>query len=939
MTGLLATISPKRRSKSPKSSTEKQRPILGPFHQNSLAPDSQRDAFVQFGGVPEHTVQRRSNEELKCQMASDDKRVSPGKNHSDGPRSTTLSEIIEHESDRFVDQHPNHPTFHDKISRSTALSHEARHSTDSAVLNEPQPIVSPRRRCASTRPLYPDLPSAHAKILGNCYKIDIPQPSSEFDLRFPLACSVSSEEVDDGDNMADRSIQDTSIPLRDLTRREVLSAQGVLHEAEYHQESSAVFETSETPEKTPQDQRESITLDEIVSQYADRSPLRKSPHHRISYHQALRDIEDETHDQAPDFLHSVPTDPPAKSEVQQSTPINDHTREFESEDSNDELQGTPHSSRCGFLTPSKMRFRLTKRDTTEGAHSSDVSGRSPVSPWDPFRRPTSKHRQERQNQHGPLQRMQGGTSAQGKSKEDIAIESPSSPVPRRGKLHTHRAPVPFPRIKYPSSFPDRALTVDKDASSSRPPAGSIVALGASSPIGFSEKTPNSAVPSSSLLPGLSKQPLRVGESSKSGEESVASRSGGGHEIHLQSSLFEDQPSEKAFLALEGLAPMATPSTRGHQHRSIRASWQAKEKGERPSLNHAPEFNIGSTPLMHPPSAGISLHHLWQSESSDDDGAISRVLRDSRLREGTNIAKTLGRLSEIKESDLGIKAARSSLADYSSSVTPLSRRWKTGVGVHGHYHDERRVTIDVCADRVATRDPAETGLTHFVPSHQSRAENSGSYGTLSRVESGEGTLISSNSTSASLLSRIHYQPRSMYRSRESHAEVTCPKFPLTTEQLARKVSTTGRVPFERLELLGNGEWLERGWCLAHRRNEYSHAAMIKRTIQDEQEEAFEGQHQAGRFLLGLGVAMYFVGGFVLIHDMGQQGALSEMAMREVVQEAPNSLQKGIAVHAGASFPVHVIEAEMAQMVERMGMGAAMVVLVACFGVCIWAAIVS
>ncbi len=60
-----------------------------------------------------------------------------------------------------------------------------------------------------------------------------------------------------------------AMPLRNLPCRSVPSAQGILHEADQHQESSVVFETSDDIRGVDSaDLSLSRTLDEIVSQYA-----------------------------------------------------------------------------------------------------------------------------------------------------------------------------------------------------------------------------------------------------------------------------------------------------------------------------------------------------------------------------------------------------------------------------------------------------------------------------------------------------------------------------------------------------------------------------------------------------------------------------------------------------------------------------------------------
>jgi len=142
------------------------------------------------------------------------------------------------------------------------------------------------------------------------------------------------------------------------------------------------------------------------------------------------------------------------------------------------------------------------------------------------------------------------------------------------------------------------------------------------------------------------------------------------------------------------------------------------------------------------------------------------------------------------------------------------------------------------------------------------------------------------------------------------------------------------------MLRSGEWLEKAWCSVHQRNEFSHASLTSKKMQDDPGSGFERQRQrlAGRLLLAVGVATYFVGGFALIHDMARQGPLSQLAMGQFVRERDKPAC-GAAGLAG-SLPVHlnVREAELAQEVERACLGATVLVMVACFGVCIWAATV-
>lgn len=837
------------------------------------------------------------------------------------------------------------------------LSIEARHSLDSYVLDKLAPgnqrttSISQRR---TTRPLHPDLPLAHAKILGCGSKTDSLELPSEFDLRFPLACSVSSEEVDEREIVAGASLPDTSIPLQELPRREVLSAQGVLHEAEYHQESSAVFETSDIAEEPALGRRESTTLDEIVSQYADLSMPRSSPCPQSVYREALREIEGEKNNHVyglpdggtaqtrelgrglmgKDSRSSGSTDllvgrndQDINSGSLRSSPIIPPNQYVESDDSDERWQIVPHSSRCGFLTPSKMRFRLTSRDAVEATYLDAATERSPVSPWDPFAKSTPKRRRERLPKIDLTQRMQASRPVPGKAK-DFLFPPILGLGLRRGQLFLGSSQPRPPKTQEFASLLNHSQSLNVTVSHSTQAAITTIPLStlcSSSPL---LETPNSAIPSSSLLPNLTNKTRRLPQVSQSADEDTSKASGGEVVANIQSSLFNHQPGKSSHPGLQVLGGTA----RGYQkpHRdptsgSITSTSNENGRAQKPSQTKVSTSTEGSALLRHQISHGFSLQHRWQSQYGDSDAAISHFLRSSRPGVNADMMNDYRQLLELGENDLGIKAAGSSLADYSSSLTPFSRNKPFRNELTNNQLDQWKSAT--YGDALGQR------LRSFVPPPRGTSGNSGSYGALSRVESREGTLASSNSTSASLLPR--HEPRGNEPKLWLLLVNQCPSFPLTTYQLAIRSNTGRAVPFERLQMLSNGEWLERGWCTVHERNEFSHAKLTATTAQEDKGGGLGRQHQAGKLLLAFGVATYFVGGFALIHDMARQGALSQLAMGQVAR----GLSRHEDVAATSRALVHAAEAKMAQVVERTGVVVVVLVLVACFGVCIWAAIAS
>ncbi|KIW70601.1 hypothetical protein PV04_02857 [Phialophora macrospora] len=323
--------------------------------------------------------------------------------------------------------------------RRTSL--ESRHHSDSALLQKVSMDVStcyssPDRR--ATRPLFPDLPSAYARIQGRRAVSLQPASSSRSRTRFPLSPSSSSS---DEELLGPSSLGSDGIRLKNLRCRKVRSAQIVLHEADHHPESSAIFETSdENTEPKRKKGRASTTLEEIVSQDADASRSESAllndrvdfgrPEDQrpvVQYRQARAAEADPFHagSSRPSDIDSAIKHYQLYEQRGEPIAVPAHRNDGLKEEDECWEEG-PESSRRGFFTPSKLRFRLRKRQTVD-TRTSILSGRTPVSPWDPLSnstqskpsrpRPHLHHNDHRTHAHSPLspdRRGHRGYSAENK---------------------------------------------------------------------------------------------------------------------------------------------------------------------------------------------------------------------------------------------------------------------------------------------------------------------------------------------------------------------------------------------------------------------------------------------------------------------------------------------------------------------------------------------
>ncbi|KAK4942602.1 hypothetical protein LTR10_017731 [Elasticomyces elasticus] len=364
----------------------------------------------------------------------------------------------------------------------------------------------------TSRTLYPDLRSAYAQIQGRRVASSYRTRSSGLETRFPLSPSSSSSE-DDDDDLNPLTLGNDAIPLEDLPCRRVPSALGILHEADDHQESSATFDSTLDAAQLDHPGRQSLTLDEIVAQYADvtpaDSPLAHSHHNQScvspvtpQQHFLYRSQEENDTCREDASVSRLPHStecllpqnhaPELRHAQGNASIIPPFDESVDAGDDDEEWETPPNTSRRGFLNPSRSRFRLTSRDTGDSSQLNTGEGNSPATPWDPLSniadpRPglqrrgrlqhdhqdqymSPTHRPSKTN-HVPILRAQ-------KQKITEIRETPLQANGAVSKLNSASAPGLKPQT---SQLPVRASTLSE-----------------STPITLRD---NSALPSSTLLPG------------------------------------------------------------------------------------------------------------------------------------------------------------------------------------------------------------------------------------------------------------------------------------------------------------------------------------------------------------------------------------------------------------------------------------------------------
>ncbi len=776
-------------------------------------------------------------------------------------------------------------------------------------------------RSHTSRTLYPDLRSAYAQIQGR--RVASQTRSSGAETRFPLSPSSSSDE-DDYFGKAS-SLANDAIPLRDLPCRRVPSALGVIHTAETHHESSAILESCDDVSALGLAGRRSCTVDDIVSQYADLTPDDSPFTHYCSSrgdfgpvtpglpawdsrNLAVTRVDTkpisrggiESHTEQDSFAREK-----SLSEVyhhQRQVPTLDSLEDFEGVVDEGEWESLPDNSRTGFLNPSALRFRLTKRETGDTSHSSTISRKTPQTPWDPLtnapkqttyrpglRRDSRSYHQDHLSPTQPssrdelmkegclqtVQRQSFSTTAQ----DDLWR---ARPIYRLNSASAHDHSRQSSQLVMRSSSPDFTQRRTLKSNSNYPstslsshindrtlPSSSLLPKGLDetsvftplSPGALSETTASYLPPN---MPGLASD-TDTGATHFGNEPS----NGNGSSTHFTSR--RTRPTVSGLIDMITSAMEDTPPSGSHTYKTQTHSDSNNEVLLRWRLSHG-----GYT---------------------TSDGDISRFLRDSRdLRQGP--------LEDEVENTLynhaGVKTTGSSLANYSSDGLPLHRT---------ENNDQAALT----GTRINDDDSWQAGDLLCA-----RKSGRNSSHTSDRTISSRFTSISPTASMLSADLNARFTPQDVPIDKDH-----CPSFPLTPAQLSIiRLEGFGRVPFERLQVLENGDWLEKAWCFVHHRVEFSHASLVERKAGVVAAGAVEIQREAGRFLLVVSVATYVVGGFVLAHDMGKGGVLSSAAMA--------------ALTGGSVSRVHPVDIRLAQAIEKGGLVVVCCVLAACVGVLVWSA---
>ncbi|OAP65127.1 hypothetical protein AYL99_01099 [Fonsecaea erecta] len=305
----------------------------------------------------------------------------------------------------------------------------------------------------------------------------------------------------------------------------------------------------------------------------------------------------------------------------------------------------------------------------------------------------------------------------------------------------------------------------------------------------------------------------------------------------------------------------------------------------------------------------------------NDAEISRFLRDSR-----RLRQRFGDRYEHERNGVlfgrhGTLATGSSLANLSSDSTTLNRL--------RHARD-----LSPSSNYSTSDDPAgiTSQVTRKFKQFLTRTGGGITDGTKSEYSSLGSVHTSTNSTSRSLM--LQELEKSFNTSDPVISCDRCPAFPLAPEMLgALRLENLGRVPFERVQLWDDGEWLEKGWCFLHGRVEYSHAVLVGNEAAVS-EDLRSVQRTAGRILLVFGVATFLLGGWTLIRSIGGGGSLATSAMADLTR-----LLAGGKGEEGVVCCVHPRDAAMAQAIEKAAVSVVVLVVVGVLAVLCWAAVTS
>ncbi|KIW18938.1 hypothetical protein PV08_03227 [Exophiala spinifera] len=809
-------------------------------------------------------------------------------------------------------------------------SSESRHHSDSCLLEKyicEDSEISSSCHSQTMRTLYPDLRSAHAQIQGHRVASQSQTTSSALEPRFPFSRSNSSSD-DDDDFTKVWPFPDANIPLRDLTCHRVKSALGVLHVGDQdHLESSAILETVADNTTRKLHGRLSYTVDDIISHYVDPAtgflkrcgsgtnefyPTTLGLSRPAQAEQGNAKTVEITRTTMGELVDDPVSGPP---DGENPGSVLNLSARLEAQEVDDyEWETLPESSRSGFLNPSGIRFRLAKKDTGDAARTSTISRKSPATPWDPL---PNKHRQLRGHPGLNRKRLfrtdqshifsdQSGGANRGASAGHTGIRKvrrKSRPEPAESSMRRlqplqvlNLAPTPN------DSLASSQVTVQASSEDFTPLPSAPNFSPPRSALLYS-KAIDRALPSSSLLPKHSKGhswstiPLSSG---------MNISTNGGPVPH------GDRIVSDTISCTAGL---------NHRSTSRKSSRLIVSERDRPTISglidliadaiDTNEASEGSgRPIGH-----VKIETLEQHVHSSFDGNApphdsfvrdidcvndvdaSHFIRDSQRLRSSHFPKGNNANSGLKRPE--IRKAGSSLADCSSgTLQPL-------------HSDKRNCHAFLGSPPNAEDTLRSTNLSNATKNTYA-SSSLANYTFSSRFTD----IIPSSSESSAEL-KAHGPFRDVLIDMEH-----CPTFPLTPAQLSiTRLNGVNRIPFERIQLIERGVWLEKAWCFVHGRAEFSHTLAIKKMAPIVSLDAVEAQRDAGRFLLLTLVVTYMVGGFVLAHDMGKEGSLSSSTMAVLT--------------GGVVSRIHSRDVRWAQAIEKAGLFVVFCVMVGCVGVLVWA----
>lgn len=563
-----------------------------------------------------------------------------------------------------------------------------------AIMDDPS---DPQRH--TSRTLYPDLPSAYAQIQGRRVASSQKTRSSGVETRFPLSPSSSSSEEAE-DDLNPLTLGNDAIPLQDLPCRRVPSAMGILHEAEDHQESSAILESTHDTLDVDRAERQSLTLDEIVAQYADPTPAASplaASHNNEAYGFSFLPRTQFLHrgqEEDNGCMENV-----AVGRLQNSREhllIQKHASEVcseqgnapivtsfddpaDSENEDEEWETPPDTSRRGFLNPSRSRFRLTKRDTGESSQLTVGVANTPATPWDPLSNTTEppmyrhgfrrKDRSQYDQEHtSPTHRpskiypvndnrilgAQGQRLGTVHEKQLHATEEVS-------RLNSARAPGPNTQTSQ--------LGVRSSSPLSNSTQFALRDMSSNPPTLLSSRFTDKTLPSSSLLPRASDKALHRTPSSRTtmssaGDDNIfQNQYVGSHSLESHTSTdknhHEDNSNAPRLATITNRNETAVDGlidTNGSKTQNTSLMSTTESSGQRST-----SYN---TQNARDPLEAQVRQIFVHGGYTTSDGDISRFLRDTRHRHEQNGSVQQEGTTNLGNTHAGIKTTGSSLANYS-----------------------------------------------------------------------------------------------------------------------------------------------------------------------------------------------------------------------------------------------------------------------------------